>query len=128
MPLYCGCDDWDDTPPERWCRIGKDFSVLDAKRARRCCSCGKLIKPGDEVVAVRRWRSPKDEVEFEIYGEDCWETGIGVPLANWYLCEECGGIALALEELGWCFWPADNMRELAREAAQYQLEQRRELS
>lgn len=102
MGISCDCDsgncDW-------YYQAGRDFSLLDTKRARKCCSCGTKIAPGDTVVEFRRWRSPTDRcnyIEESIYGDE-------VPLAPRFMCETCGGLYFAIEELGMCCNIDDNI-------------------
>ncbi len=96
--LSCSCDyggdaDWQwQVPP------GFDFTPLSAKRRRTCCSCRKRIAVGDDSVEVWRSRPPSDRcnyIEERIYGDE-------VPLASWYLCEACGGLLMAIIDLGFC--------------------------
>ena len=95
MGLSCSCEnddaDWyyDNTD---------DFTVLDTKRGRKCCSCRANVKTGSTVLEIRRWRPPTDRcnyIEESIYGDE-------VPLASWFMCETCGGLYLAVVELGMC--------------------------
>ncbi len=100
MGLSCDCSfdgdfDW------YWELPSSDtfFQPLNTKRCRRCASCGKRIAVGDECTELHRWRYPRDEppyIEERIYGDE-------VPLAPWFLCETCSGLALALDELKFCF-------------------------
>lgn len=111
MSLSCSCDsdgdgDWywgfSDTP---------DFSVLTTKRYRKCCCCKRKIVPGQEVLELPRWRSPSERcnyIEEKIYGDE-------VPLAPYFMCEECGGLAMAVMELGMCFDIGEPMRQQIRE-------------
>jgi hypothetical protein len=57
-----------------------------------------------------RWRYPTHEVEERIYGD-----GGEVPLATWFMCEDCTGLYWALSELGFCFDIEDDMRKLVKE-------------
>ena len=94
MSLSCYCGDGDGADWQYW--PGKDFEVLDTKRSRKCCSCKKKISPGQTVVRFRRSRPPSDRcnyIEESIYGDE-------VPLANWYMCETCGGLYFAVEDMG----------------------------
>ena len=108
MSLSCSCDndgaDW-------WYEPSSDFAVLATKRSRKCCSCGTKIKPGDEALYLRRWRSPSmrcNYIEESIYGEE-------VPLAPWFLCETCGGLYFAVQDLGMCCDISDNIAHQIRE-------------
>lgn len=106
MTLSCSCGDpgnydWLYYP-------GNDFSTLQTKRRRRCCSCKNALSPGDTVLVFDRVRSPAYEIEERIYGDE-------VPLATWYMCEPCGEIYLNLEDAGFCLNIEDNMRDNLRE-------------
>ena len=112
MSLFCAADgacdgDWFWEPDN-----GKiDFSLLDTTRSRKCCSCKAKIKPGDTVVKYRRWRPPNDRcnyIEERIYADE-------VPLAPWYMCETCGGVTMAVDELGYGFYLGDNIRRSVKQ-------------
>jgi hypothetical protein len=109
MPLSCECDydencDWYFDRPE-------DYSTLDSKRRRRCCSCKELIDVGATVLSFERWRTPQCEsIEEKIYGE-----GENVPLAPWIMCERCGDIYFSLGELGFCVNLDESMLALLSE-------------
>lgn len=108
MSISCGCDyddfTWHYTAPE-------DFSTLKTKRFRKCCSCGCRLEPGDTVAEFERDRPPSSEVEERIYGDE-------VPMAPWFMCEECGGLFMALAEQGYCIAlsKGENMRSLVAAA------------
>lgn len=112
MSLSCYCDsddaDWYYEPAD-------DFSVLDTKRSRRCCSCGEKIAVGEDVLRFRRFRSPNDEfgIEESIYGDE-------VPLAPWYMCETCGGLFWAVQDLGMC---CDITHNIAGQIKEYRQEE-----
>lgn len=108
MSLSCTCGDDDGFA---WYFTSKDdFSTLLTKRSRKCCSCGTKIKPGDDCVKFGRYKVADSEVEERIYGY----RG-EVPLASWYMCEECGGVYLSVTELGMCFDLDGDIREQVRE-------------
>ncbi len=96
--LSCSCDfdggcDWYWQLPENY-----DFEPLNTKRSRKCCSCKKRINVGDDCIEVYRHRPPSERcnyIEESIYGDE-------VPLANWYLCEDCGGLMISIDALGLC--------------------------
>lgn len=106
MSLSCSCGDYDDS--SWYYTFGKDFTTLQTKRSRKCCSCGTKIKPGDDCVKFERNRPPNSDIEYRIYGNE-------VPLASWYMCEECGGVFLSVDELGMCFNLDGDIREQVRE-------------
>ena len=108
MSLSCSCEndnaDW-------YYEHTNDFTVLDTKRSRKCCSCGKKLVPGDVVFKFRRWRPPSelhDFLEEAIYGDE-------VPLAPWFMCETCGGLFMAIDELGMCCDISENIAEQIKE-------------
>jgi hypothetical protein len=47
------------------------------------------------VLLFARWRNPADDIEDRIYGDE-------VPLAPWYMCETCGGLYMAIDDLDMC--------------------------
>ena len=91
MSVYCGDNDGDYY--DEWWYEPSDFSVLETKRGRRCVSCNSLIKPNDEVLQFRRFRRCQNDIEERIYGDD-------VPLASWYVCEDCGYAYKSIIKLG----------------------------
>lgn len=99
MSISCSCDsddaEWYYTPKE-------DFSILQTKRSRKCCSCGSKLSVGSEVLHFVRWKSPETYVEERIYGDE-------VPLASWYMCETCGGLYMAVQDLGMCCDISENI-------------------
>lgn len=97
MSISCSCHDFHDYewwyyPPHQT----SDFEPLNTTRSKRCCSCKKLIRINELCIRVPRARTIHSDIEERIYGDE-------VPLAPWYLCEECGGLALALAELNLCY-------------------------
>jgi predicted RNA-binding Zn-ribbon protein involved in translation (DUF1610 family) len=110
MTLSCSCPDYSDA--EWYYYFSDDFKTLDTVRGKRCCSCKNMIKPGSVVVKFYRCRPVRDEepyIEERIYGDE-------VPLSSWYMCEECGGLFYALEELGFCITIGDvSMQELVND-------------
>ena len=115
MPLSCYCDDdgdWFHEPPD-------DYSVLDTKRSRKCASCHDRIPIGALVLKMRCWHFPRDEIEQRIYHEDT-----ELDMAPRYLCERCGDLYLSLTELGFCLNLGEDMRELVRDYAAMQEENR----
>ena len=112
MPLTCYCDgdaDW-------YFEAAEDFAPLQASRRKRCASCESLIDLEADSLAFRCWRSPKTDIEENIYGEE-------VPMATKYHCETCGGLFMALTERDYCIDPTESMRALAREQGQIEQEQ-----
>lgn len=109
MGLTCTCgDDYE------WYYHTPFEETLRTKRSRRCCSCGEKIRPGETVFTFPRWRQTRDEIEDRIHGDE-------VQLANQYMCEECGDLFSALNDLGFCL-PIGNesMKELVREYVEMQ--------
>ena len=107
MPLSCDCDCDGD-----WFYMGpSDYSVLNTKRSRKCCSCGAKIQPGDTVNRYQRFRGPNNDIEERIYGDE-------VPMSDKYHCEECADLYWNLDALGYCVLLDDNMRSLIKEYAE----------
>jgi len=82
-----------------------DFTALDTKRSRKCCSCGERIAVGEQVLRFFCHHPVRNDIEERIYGDE-------VPMASRYMCEPCGDLALNLAELGYCTPPGDDMRKL----------------
>ena len=99
--LSCSCecdgDDW-------WYYQEEDFQIFNRKKRKRCCSCNKLIDIGSDCVRFERFRSPYNEIEERIWGDD-------VQLANWYMCFDCGGLYLTFQSLGYCHYLGTSIRE-----------------
>lgn len=117
MSLSCECPDYDWA--DRWWMAHQDFAPLKTKRGRKCCSCGTQIKPGDDCLVIDRGRNPQSDVEERIYGDE-------VPLAPKHMCEECGGLYMAVDDLGLCYALGNNIKTDVREwaeAQQYEREQ-----
>jgi len=113
MSLTCQNDDGDGDYADWFYTEAHDFTVLDTKRGRKCCSCGGWIKVGAQVLKFFCTRGAKDEIEERIYGDD--SDAICMPTK--YMCEACGDLALNLQEMGYCTPPGDDMRETVREYA-----------
>jgi hypothetical protein len=115
MTLSCSCG-YDDYGDAAWTYIPpEDFSMLATNRAKRCCSCKALIKPGETVLKFDRFRYPNTDIEEKIYGE-----GGEVPLADWYMCEECGDLYYSLDALGFCIsLGEDNMKKVVKDYARF---------
>lgn len=113
MPLSCYCPEDIDAEWVYYQPI--DYKTMpERKRRARCKSCAALIEPGATVTKWPRSNAPRSDVEAAIYGEDEWP----VPLASWWLCEECSDLAFSLIELKFCVEPNENMRELVQEYAE----------
>lgn len=107
MSLSCSCDDEFD-----WYYLEpSDFSTLTTKRSRKCCSCGSRIAVGSDCARFERYRAPVTDIEERIQGDE-------VPLADKWMCEECGGLYFSLTDLGFCInLGSENMRSLVQEYA-----------
>ena len=104
--LSCDCGYYDEIswyycPPS-------DFTTLQQKRRKRCCSCQKLIEPNAVCLECERNRDTRTDIEERIYGDE-------VPLSSWFLCEGCGEIYLNLSKLGYCIRLGDYMPALLAE-------------
>jgi len=102
--LSCECE----TGHEVFYETPENFTVLKTSRRRRCISCNKLINLGVLCLSFFRSCLPRSYVAEIIYDET-------VPLANRYMCEECGEIFFNLTELGYCFLLGDDMRAALKE-------------
>lgn len=69
MSLSCSCGDYDGDDIAWWYNTPDDYTTLQTKMRKRCCSCNELIDLGDTVLKFNRWRNPKTEIEEKIYGE-----------------------------------------------------------
>ena len=124
MSLSCNCD-WDyDFELGDWSYdiiLNEiDFEALNTYRAKRCCSCNKLIKVGSLCVKYPRARYPYDELEsrkkLSQDLEDAFNQEPLIPIADHYHCERCGEIWLNLTELGYdCLAPNENMEDSLKE-------------
>ena len=107
MMLACECE----TGATEFFEPARDFAPLDTKRGRRCSSCKKLIKVGEDCLRFLRYRYAKNDIEERIYGEG--HAAVDMPCA--YLCESCGGLYMTFEDLGYCVQFDDNMRDLVKD-------------
>ena len=106
MSLFC---DYEGGDYEWYYESAYDFQPLDTKYSRKCCSCKKKIKPGEDSLKFLRCRSPQTNFEEAFY------QGDDVPLTTWYMCEECGGLYLSISELGLCHFLGGNIKNDIRE-------------
>lgn len=113
MPLTCYCE-WE-PEPGNWCWYGPDdYSTFEASRRKRCSSCHNLIDHASIVAKFERRRIPATDVEVAIFGEEG-----EIPLAPFYLCEECADLWFSFHDLGFeCVGPEENMRDLVKEYAE----------
>ena len=94
MTLSCSCDFDVYDAPWYW-RDVNGFHPIKSIRRKRCCSCkSHLIDHDEDALEFYRYRVPRSDVEERIYGEE-------VKLGSDYMCEECSGLFMALEELGY---------------------------
>jgi len=112
MGLSCSCPDWDG---DGWYYIpaSEDFTKLNTKTRKRCCSCKELIDVGADSLKFKRCRGPISDVEERICGDE-------VRIAPWYMCEKCGEQYMNLEDLGYCIYIGDNMFQLLEEYKEMQ--------
>ncbi len=106
MSLSCECSDFDEGA-DWYFRSAEDFTELDTKRSRKCCSCKSKLTPGTVVLKLQRWRSPREDcnyLEERIYGDE-------VPMPAWYMCEKCGGLYMSVSDLGFCCDISENIAE-----------------
>ncbi len=127
MPLTCSCD-FDDYEPEpgQWCFDAfwlekVDFEMFEAKKRKRCCSCGELIEIGSPCIMHRRSRYPHTDAEARISCgytnlEDAMCDGPSIKMADLFQCEKCGEIWLNLQNVGFeCLLASENMPEMLKE-------------
>lgn len=93
MTLLCSCD-FDISDYDYWQEGDSGFQPFVSKRRKRCCSCNSLIEINASSVEFYYFRSPRDEIEERIHGDQ-------VSLASDHMCEECAGLYYALSELGY---------------------------
>lgn len=107
MPLSCWCSDdyaWYFYTPD-------DYSTAPSAGRRKRCSCGQLIEHGSVCLRFSIWRTPHDDIEERIHGDE-------VPMADKWLCERCADLFFSFQELGYeCVHPGENMVELAEQYA-----------
>jgi hypothetical protein len=97
MGLSCNCDfDTYDDLDWWWVGPGTLQIMPTLGRRKKCCACGDFINPGEEVLAFRRYRNIRTDIEERIHGEE-------FPLAPHYTCEECSDLISAIESLGMCY-------------------------
>lgn len=112
MPLSCSCD-YDEGYEWYWSEPS-DYQVLATKRCRKCSSCRNRIAVGELCTEFERTRDSNSDIEESLYGNG----PDAVPLASFWLCEECSDLWFSLAELGFdCVSPAENMRQMAAEYA-----------
>jgi hypothetical protein len=123
MSLSCYCDYYYEFDPGNWTYFfpgNEDFVRLDTAQAKRCCSCGKLIKVGDICVKYQRYRYPYTEIESQIRCrrdlEDALNDEPDIRVADHYHCEWCGEMFMNLTALGYeCLCPNEDMRGALKE-------------
>lgn len=109
MSISCSCDDFDYEAGDWWCERATDYeSMPQRQRRKRCCSCNKLLDTGETVLRFNRWRGPLNDIEYDIHGDE-------VPMAPFFMCEECGEIYDNLSATGMCIGFDDSMRENLRQ-------------
>jgi len=116
MTLSCGCD-FDLDGCDWWWEVVRhgeadeqDTTPYPGKRSTRCISCGTRIVPGDQHLAINRYRHPRTFVEERIYGEDG-----EIEIAPARMCEDCAEIFGALLAHGYCLSIEEPMRDQLRE-------------
>lgn len=104
MPLTCECSDDSDWYYES----PNDYTTLTTSKRKRCVSCRNLIELNAICLEFECWRRPVSEIEENIEGDQIY-------LASKYMCEECGDIFFSLEELGFCLYLNEPMKDLLDE-------------
>jgi hypothetical protein len=109
MSLSCSCD-FDPSDFVWWWEGYSPLKPVQIGRRKRCCSCKELINIGTETIEFYKYRHPKNDIEERIYSD------MRVPIASSFMCEECSGLFLALDELGYgCLDISQPMREYIAE-------------
>lgn len=107
MSINCSCEaedfEWYYIPDE-------DYSTLNTPRRKRCQSCNVLIPLNSMVLKLNRFRSPKSDIEENVYGNE-------VPLADGYLCEECADLFFSVDTMSICisFHTGKSIQEMLEE-------------
>lgn len=106
MSIPCSCGDYGDY---EWWYEQQDQKPLETKRSRKCCSCGAKIPVGELATEFHRLRTPENEIEERIYGDEIY-------MSSWYMCETCGDLYESIVELGYCvtLTKGENMRDLVK--------------
>jgi len=94
MSIFCACNCSDECA---WYYYHNDPEPVQRNRATRCISCKTKIKPGDMAAHFFRFRHPKTEIEEKIFGE-----GGEIPMATWFMCQDCYTIFKAFDKLDVC--------------------------
>jgi len=94
MSLSCSCEFYPSDYDSWYWEDHSSFKPLATKKRRRCCSCKEQINIGSDTIEFFRYRNTKNDIEERIHGER-------VSLASSFMCEECAGLYLALDELGY---------------------------
>lgn len=124
MSLSCSCDYDYQFYPGEWSYFfsnNEDFILLDTVRAKRCCSCGKLVKVGELCIKYKRYRYPYTEVESRIVCggrdlEDAFNDEPSIRISDHIHCEWCGEMYLNLTAIGYeCLAPCEDMRTSLKE-------------
>lgn len=114
MSLSCSCEYYPEAGSVMW-EWPTDYTPLNTKRSRNCCSCGDKIATGSLVAAFHRYKVPEYQIEINLYGEDGDQ---GPHRATQYHCERCADLMFSLLDLGFeCISIYDDMRGLGKEYA-----------
>lgn len=106
--LTCSCDFELEEPGQWQFYCPTDFSVFQAKRRKRCCSCKALIDIGAPCLRFDRERLPCTEIEEKIEGDL-------IEMAPLWMCEQCGEIYLNLSDIGYCLDITKRMSEYLKD-------------
>lgn len=117
MPLSCDCDFDADGEADWYFNQPHDYSILQTSRRQRCWSCNELIDLGSVVNQYSRWRYPNSDIELRIHD---WDEAAEIYLGTKYHCESCADLAWSLAELGFCWTPFEDQRELVKQYAEFQ--------
>jgi len=107
MGLSCSTDI--DGDYSWWYIPEQELAPLATKRWRKCSSCSTLMRVGTPARKFNRWRSPNNEIEERIHGDEVHQA----PL---FMCETCSDLYDSLNELGYC---CDIEQDLKTQIAEY---------
>lgn len=91
--------------------MANEVKPLNTIRSRKCTSCEQRIKPKQTVLAIWRHRSPRNDIEERIHGDE-------VPLATYYYCEKCAALHEFITAMNRCYSLGDNLEKELEEAGE----------
>ena len=112
MSLSCECS-FDTGDFDLWWHGHSAFKLMGYRftNRKRCCSCTNLINVNEDVLEFYMYRRTEGFIEESIYGDE-------KNIASKFMCEDCSGLFLALDELGYC---VDIWEPMPDQIAEYNL-------